>query len=93
MDSNLLSCHWFRRAADGRDVHHLQIRFIVGVGPALVRGVFQVRGQPAVHAEVVGGQEAQTLHILAVQITLYSLRLEETHGGSWVYRQEGWTDR
>lgn len=73
-------------------MHHLYIWLIVGVGSALVCGIVQVGGQPAVHAEVVGRQEAQTLHVLAVQITLYSLQLEETHGGSWVYRQEGWTD-
>lgn len=94
-DSDLLSCDRFRRAADGGDVHRLYIGLVVSVGPALVGGVVQVRGQPAVHAEVVSGhgrQEGQTLHVLAVQITLYSLQLEETHGGSWVYRKEGWTD-
>ncbi|TNN67625.1 hypothetical protein EYF80_022089 [Liparis tanakae] len=52
-------------------------------GSALVGGVVEVRGQPAVDAEVVGRQEGQALHVLAVQITLYSLRLEETHDGSW----------
>lgn len=73
-------------------MHHLHVRLIVGVSPTLICCVVQVGVQPAVHAEVVGGQEGQTLCILAVQITLYSLQLEETHGGSWVYRQEGWTD-
>lgn len=92
LDSDLLSCDWFRRATDGGNVHHLHVRLVVRVDPGLVCGVVHVRGQSAVHAEVVGGQEGQTLHVLAVQITLYSLQLEETHGGSWVYRQEGWTD-
>lgn len=94
-DSDLLSCDRFGGAADGRNVHHLHVRLVVSVGPPLVGGVVQVGGQPAVHAEVVGrhgGQEGQTLHILAVQITPYSLQLEETHDGSWVYRKEGWTD-
>jgi len=90
--TDLLGRDGLRRAADGGDMHHLYVGLIVGVGSALVGGVVEVRGQPAVNAEVVGRQEGQALHVLAVQITLYSLRLEETHDGSWVYRKEGWTE-
>lgn len=94
--SHLLGRHRFRRATYGRHLHHLHIVFVVCVASALISSVIQVRRQPAVHAKIVdrqGRQEGETLHILAVQISLYSLQLKETHDGSWVYRKEGQTDR
>lgn len=88
--ANLLWHDWLRGTANGRHPLAVEwfVRFVICVSPALIRRVFVVAGQPAVHAEIVSAHRREIRHavVVNVKVPLRPVQLKETHDGSCVQR-------